>query len=284
MNKRLLKTLLALCAAFLMCFCFAWAEKYSVGDADIPATVKNLDIQWTSGRVRVVYHDGDGIHLRETARKAIPEDQRLRWQLDGDTLRVLYEKPGLRLFRLSSLEKELTLELPEGIALNAVSIEITSGEISIPALRTESLRLAATSGDIRAAAAAGTASVDVTSGDVALILSETAQSLSIHTTSGDILVAAEDADKVSVSSTSGNVEARLYALSALKINTTSGDVRLYLPEAPGFTARLHTTSGSIHHDLPLVKQGANYICGDGSGDVDVSTTSGNISLFAEERE
>ena len=68
------------------------------------------------------------------------------------------------------------------------------------------------------------------------------------------------------------------AVRALRINTTSGSVSAFLPENPGFTARLGTTSGSVDYALPLNKQESEYVCGDGSGSVDIHTTSGNIRL------
>lgn len=259
---------------------YAYAEGYAAGDAEILDTVKNLKIDWTSGRVRILYHEGQGIRLHETANQEIPEDRKMRWRLEGDTLEVAYEKPGFHLFSLASLQKELTVELPQEIALEEVRVDVTSGDIEIPALRADDLRLDMTSGNVRAAAAANTVTVEATSGDVALALPEKVGQLSIETTSGNILLNAAEANKVMLGSTSGDMKIRLTALNSLKISATSGDIALFLPEAPGFSARMKTTSGSLRYDLPLVKQGNEYTCGDGSGSVEVSTTSGDISVHA----
>jgi hypothetical protein len=47
---------------------------------------------------------------------------------------------------------------------------------------------------------------------------------------------------------------------------------------PGITAHFDTTSGKVNYDMPLVKEGSTYTCGDGSGDVKINTTSGNITV------
>ena len=331
MNKNsLLKTVSIICALILVAavvlsaanvlqlagVSYENAKKYTAGDADISGTVRNLDVDWTGGRVTVRYHNGSGLRLSETADRAIPADQRLRWWLDGDTLRVRYRKPGLHLFRFGSLQKELTLDLPEGISFDGVSIGVTSGDISISSLKTENLDLRATSGSIHTAAEAQKVSVQATSGDVALNIAEKSKELTIHTTSADILLNAGNADKIQLSSTSGDMKAAvghaaemsigstsgnvlmeigeaekvkiettsgditagLISIDSLTVHSTSGDVSLSLPEDPGFSAKLKTASGSVSYDLPLSKQGTAYVCGNGAGTLDVSTTSGNITL------
>ena len=73
---------------------------------------------------------------------------------------------------------------------------------------------------------------------------------------------------------------QIAALEKLKASSTSGSVKASLPEDPGFKANLDSTSGRITCSLPLIKQGNDYICGEGSGAVDISTTSGNITITA----
>ena len=60
-NKKLLKTLAAVCAAVLLIAAAvkwlptAFAEQYHVGDGEISATIKELKINWTSGVVHIAY-------------------------------------------------------------------------------------------------------------------------------------------------------------------------------------------------------------------------------------
>ncbi len=297
---------------------YADAGKYTAGETDISAPVSNLDVDWTAGKVILEYHGGNAVELRESSDKAISEDMKMRWWMDGDTLRVRYAKSGLRLNW--NLTKELTIRIPKNTAFRDVKICATSAGLMIPALKADTLTLSTTSGAIQAAAEAGRVTADATSGALNLQLSGHADEVHAHTTSGALSVEADDAealkasstsgtihlqgdrvkqceanatsgkvtvwlneaDRVETGSTSGSVTVRLAKFSLLKANTTSGQISAVLPEQPGFTARLSSVSGRIDYDMPLShpedrKEDA-YICGDGSAEVELGSTSGNITL------
>ena len=289
---------------------------YQIGGGTLDEPVKNLEIDWTAGKVHIAYHDKDTVEFSETAKKAISEDKQMCWRVNGDTLEIRYEKPGFKLFNFSSPEKELTVTLPEGTVLKDAKISATSADVDIPSLEAASVRLDTTSGDIAATLAAETIAVDVTSGDVAMTITEDAADLSVDATSGNIYVEGKNADKVSLDATSGNLDASFGDVSTLRaettsgkigavlgktkeirtnstsgsvniacdsletvtVDTTSGDVTLSLPTEPGFTAKLDTSSGDIGFSQALAKQGESYVCGDGSWRVTVDTTSGDIQL------
>ena len=163
---------------------YANAEKYAAGAATVEGAVKNLDIHWKDGSVKIAYHDKDTVEISETSPKAIPDKAALRWWLDGDTLRVQYAKSGF--FSFWGQKKALTVTLPEGTALTDLGIDVTSG-----------------------------------------------------------------------------------------------DVTAALPTEPGYRARVTTTSGSFNADVPLSKDGDEYLCGDGSGRVEIQVTSGDVRLTEE---
>ena len=299
-------------------FGYANAENYTPGNGKITGAVNNLDIQWINGRVHLVYHGGSGIELRETSARPISDDMQMRWWLDGDTLRVRYAKNGFRL--TVRQEKELTVALPEGIAFENVNIEATSGDLDIPALRADSLTLAVTSGNIQAVAEASKISSGAASGNINLEIGGRAEDVSVGTTSGRIRVKAEDvgvlkADstsgsilitcgqvryfkagstsgkitaeiqeggQVDLGSTSGDIQITLARFSSMKAETTSGRVTAALPSEPGFTAKLDTVSGKIDYSIPVSRNGGRFVCGDGSGQVEIGTTSGNIRLRSPE--
>lgn len=296
-------------------YSFADNGKYLSGETDITEPVRNLDVAWTAGKVTVVYQAGSTVSVRESCREALSEDRKLRWWLDGDTLRIRYMKSGLRLF--DTPEKELTLMLPEGTALKEVNIGATSGNLEIPDLTAETLRLETTSGDISAGVKAETVRLGATSGDIRaeaetahleaettsgsqdLTLKGSAETVKAGSTSGSIALRGEEARKIEAGSTSGNLimdirtlgEADLSttsggvtfqtaAFAQVKIGSTSGSVTAKLPSEPGFTAKIGTTSGSVDNSMALAKNGDSYTCGDGSGRLEIGTTSGNIRLDA----
>lgn len=279
---------------------YANAEQYTAGDTTLDGAVKHLDINWTDGSVTLAYHDKDTVEISETAPKAISEDARLRWWLDGDTLRIQYAKSGYFTFR--GQKKALTVTLPEGTELGSVDIDVTSGDVIAPELRADDILMDLTSGDVALTqvGAAKRMAISCTSGDItatvgqvdALTLSGTSshmdltldhvRDLSVSTTSGDIRVAGGEAEKAGINSTSGKIDVGLSAFDALNIDVTSGSVTAALPSAPGYRADVSTTSGHFDYTVPLSRDGNAYTCGDGSGQLHIDTTSGNVRLVEAE--
>ena len=310
-RDRMIRMISAVCAAVLICAVamtatglfqkafagYDHAEQYTAGDAEIRGMVKNLEVSWTSGKITVAYHGKDTVELRETANRALSEDQKMRWWLDGDTLRIQHCKSGLNWNW--NLDKELTITLPEGMELGDAVFALTSGDVIIPELRTEKLVMAATSGNLTAEAEAKNVQVTTTSGNQNLKLKGTAERVQMTATSGNIRMEAEEAKHIQGVSTSGDMDivaehnentqlsgtsctarVRLQETQKLSVNTTSGNVTAELPETPGFKAELNSLSGSVNTGMAMTKNGQQYICGDGSGSVRINTTSGNIQIEA----
>lgn len=290
------------------------SERYTAGDAEIKGNIRNLDVEWVSGEVNIAYHAEKTVLLNEKANRNISKDMQMRWWLDGETLRVRYAKSNFNLDRKQ--QKELTITLPKEISLEDVSISATSGDLKIPSLQAENLTLQVTSGEIEASAAVENVTCGAISGDIELNVTAPAKEITLGTTSGDITVSAEDADRLRATATSGKIEAEVddakvfhvgttsgkiraeagllekaefsstsgdirveaEKFETLVIGTTSGKVSVSLPEETGFTARMDTVSGEIRYDLPLAKKGSSFVCGDGSGKLDIDTTSGDISI------
>ena len=332
MSESVKRILIIVCAAVLIAavlyslrdvFAFAgysyeYADRYQAGGSEIAGTVRNLDIGWINGKVRLAYRSGTAVSLSETSDRPISGDMQLRWWLDGDTLRIRDAKAGFRQMMLNTQRKELTVTLPEGAALGDVAVSATSADLEIPSLQAESLILTTTSGNVIAAAAAGQIRCTSTSGDLVLTVPEDAREILTTSTSGSVRIEAQAAERLKAVSTSGNIavtagrtgtlemtstsgrlEAKAEALSAgkltstsggitvntsavdqLSVSSTSGSVTAFLPETPGFAARVKTTSGRFDYSLPLTRSGSDYVCGDGSGSVSISTTSGDVRIDA----
>ena len=313
MNRdRMIRMTAMLCAAVLLCAVivsagglivkaaagYDHAEKYTAGDAEITGKVKNLEVNWTSGKITVAYHGKDTVDLRETAKRPIDEDQKMRWWLDGDTLRIQYRKAGLNRSLGMDPEKELVLTLPEGIELESALFTLTSGDLVIPGIRTGTLQMTATSGNLDTEAEATFCMATTTSGDQHLKLQGKTERIQTSATSGNIRIEAEEAKHIQSVSTSGDMDIRagknentnlsgtsatvyirLEKMNRLSVNTTSGNVTAELPESPGFKAELHTLSGDTETGMSMKKNGNQYVCGDGSGRVQINTASGDIRIM-----
>ncbi|MBR0228611.1 MAG: DUF4097 family beta strand repeat protein [Clostridia bacterium] len=324
-SNKLLKILAALCAMVLLAAAWmtplALAEQDHVGDGETGAAIKELKINWTSGKVHIAYHSGNTILISEKITGTVSDDMRMRWRVEGDTLTIEYDQPGLRLFSLTPHEKELTVTLPERFVLEKANITATSADLDIPALYADSVKLKSTSGDIRARVTARTIKGEMTSGDMELQVMSAAEEIKLHSTSGSIILESGwDAGKTEIETTSGAIQAavkqteefkaastsgdihavlgetkkakfkstsgkilaEIARMEELEIRSTSGDVTAHLPTAPGFTARVETTGGDFQYTLPLNKEGKTYRCGDGSAKVEIHTTSGNIKITDKE--
>ncbi len=277
---------------------YANAEMYTAGNTEIAGEFRNVDINWTSGKVAVAFHSKEAAMLEESARRDLSDDEKLQWWLDGDTLRVQFSKPGIR---WDMPEKILTLTLPEGMELKKVTIHTTSGDIEIPEMKVgELLVLDATSGNIRATAETKNAEINTTSGDQQLKITGKSDILRINSTSGNIGIEAEEAAILEAASTSGSISitsddggavkansssgaiyVTLGKMNSLDIGATSGSVTAALPAEPGFTAHIDMTSGTFNSEIALTRSENDYVCGNGSVKVNIATTSGNIRL--EER-
>ena len=324
-RNKLLKILAALCAAVLLAAAWtmppAQAEQDHVGDGETSAAIKELKINWTSGKVHIAYHNGSNILISEKITGTVSDDMRMRWRVDGDTLIIDYDQPGFHLFSVIPHEKELTVTLPERFVLEKANISATSAELDIPALYADSVKLKTTSGDVRARVTArkikgemtsgamelqamraaeeielkstsgsiilesgwnaGEAEIETTSGSIQAAVKQTKE-FKASSTSGDIHAVLGETKKAKFHSTSGSILAEIASMEELDIRATSGNVTAHLPAAPGFTARVETTSGDFSHTLPLASQGKTYLCGDGSAKVEIHTTSGSVKICGTE--
>ena len=273
---------------------YANADKYTAGDTEITGKVRNLDIGWVSGKVTVAYHGKDTVSVSETSGAKLGEDQKLRWWLDGDTLRIRFAKPGIR---LSHPNKELTVALPEGTVPEEIDISVTSADTEITGLKAKTLKLGGTSGTFNASAEAEEVTAGTTSGDINLQLTgkterieaaatsgririeaEKAGEIKAGATSGDIEISAEESGRTEVDSTSAGATIRLKKLGEVSVSTVSGTAVLQVPSTPGFRAEVSTVSGRTEMKQAVTQQGNTYTCGDGSGKIHITTVSGDIRI------
>ena len=291
------------------------ADKYTAGDTTIASGVENLFVDWTAGAVNIEFHNGEEITVSETANRTLSDDEKLRWWLDGNTLRIRYSKPGIRLSLDSG--KVLTVSLPKDLVLSSADIGSTSGDLQISSLTADEIRLNSTSGNIEAYVTTPKLTAASTSGDMNLSPDEGIETVKLGSTSGSIFCALGDAREVIADSTSGGVQitsfgeidnleirttsgsvytdiakvkkmysrstsgtfnGNIVSFSEAKIDSTSGNVIVNLLPETGFTCKVSTSSGSFSSDLSLTKDGNTYTCGDGKAPLSISTSSGSIRL------
>lgn len=215
--------------------------RYTAGNTTVNGKVKTIDISWNDGQVNIGLHDGDGVIVKETSGKNLEREERLHWYLKDGTLYIKYAESGFR--STKSLDKKLTVLLPEDLALTRLTVDAVSAKTTVT--------------DV----AAGKLEIDTVSGGAKLQLRR-ADSVEINSVSGAVSIQTDDVpDRITV-------------------DTVSGGVTLRLPGDAGFEAAVDSVSGDIDGEGYTVK-GKKYVAGDRKCTVQVDTVSGNIHLYAE---
>lgn len=212
---------------------------------------------------------------------------------NGDTIRIGYNLPE-EAKRHISISYEITV--PADTTLQAGS---GSGEISVQGVRSP-VKLHTGSGDIRVQDLGPQAHVETGSGSIRAEL--VAAPFSAGTGSGEIqadLTGSGDVDVhtgsggIRIRGVSGGLRARTGSgsinadgdvKSPWQLHSGSGSIRMALSSSGGFNLDVHTSSGSIHSDLPITVQGTlgrrelrGAVRGGGPA-VEVSTGSGDVEI------
>ena len=272
------------------------ATAYSSGNAEITDRITDVEVEWAAGSVDIIYA-GDKIVLEESANRALNDENRMAWSVDGTRLVIKFTKDNV--FGSISFAKALTLTLPEEFRAQSISVSCASaamkaeylsakrlelssasGKIVVGSIDADDVEISAASGDVDIAQSGSCGELDIStaSGKVFAKLDEVSE-LGIDTASGKVNVSANVLGRAGIETASGGVSLTVFdSFDNTEIETSSGDVSLMLPKAQGFTAEIDTASGELESDLPLALKGGVYVCGDGSARLEIDTASGDITL------
>ena len=168
----------------------------------------------------------------------------------------------------------------EGLRL-AVDAQTGSGDIRLKDLGSN-LHAQTGSGNIRAESVAAPVWAQTGSGDIEAGLTGPGD-VDVHTGSGTIRVRGIKGG-VRARTGSGNVETDGSVAGPWQLHSGSGNIAMAVGSGSGFNLDVHTSSGSIHSDLPITVQGSlgkhelkGTVKG-GGPEVEVSTGSGDVEI------
>jgi len=214
-------------------------------------------------------------------------------QQNGNDIRIGYNLPEDVKHHVS-ISYEVTV--PADAAVQAHS---GSGNVSIEGVRGE-VQTQTGSGDIRLSNLGSRVHAQTGSGGIRA--QNVAAPFYAHTGSGDVDAAISGSGDVDIQTGSGTVQLRgvkggLRARTGSgnigadgsvtgpwQLHTGSGNVRMALASSGGFNLDVHTSSGSIHSDLPITVQGSlgrHELKGSvrgGGPEVEVHTGSGDVDI------
>ena len=221
-----------------------------------PARVREIEVDWLGGSVMVVLTDDDSLSFAEMAYQDVPEEQRLSYALDGDTLKIDFCRSGHLLS--SSPEKQLVLSIPRGLTLEKFEADTTAAAVNVTGLHTQTVDISTVSGGVDLAAEA--------------------YEIDISTTCG---CAAVDADfyQLDFSAVSGSLTLTMQRAAEVDAETVSGGVTIHLPPSSyGFALDFETVSGTPEIAFDANGGDGHWTYGDKASTLTVDTASGNLSL------
>lgn len=221
-----------------------------------PARVREIEVDWLGGSVMVVLTDDDSLSFAEMAYQDVPEEQRLSYALDGDTLKIDFCRSGHLLS--SSPEKQLVLSIPRGLTLEKFEADTTAAAVNVTGLHTQTVDISTVSGGVDLAAEA--------------------YEIDISTTGG---CAAVDADfyQLDFSAVSGSLTLTMQRAAEVDAETVSGGVTIHLPPSSySFALDFETVSGTPEIAFDANGGDGHWTYGDKASTLNIDTVSGNLSL------
>lgn len=274
-----------------------------------PARVREIEVDWLGGSVMVVLTDDDRLSFAEMAYQDVPEEQRLSYALDGDTLRIHFLGDAYR--GSYDGEKYLDVGLPRELVsaghFEEIKVETTDAYTIVGADVSGRIKLSTVGGDARVmGATCPTVEIETVNGSVGVV-DGTWGKIELSTVSGAIELAG-DAESAEIETASGKVDIA-GALGALDFESVSGDlilateralrldaetesgsIYLTLPAQDGFTLDYETKSGAFRSTL-TEREGALITCGDHEAyytvpaldggavsELEISTVSGTLTI------
>lgn len=221
-----------------------------------PARVREIEVDWLGGSVMVVLTDDNSLSFAEMAYQDMPEEQRLSYALDGDTLKIDFCRSGHLLS--SSPEKQLVLSIPRGLTLEKFEADTIAAAVNVTGLHTQTVDISTVSGGVDLAAEA--------------------YEIDISTTGG---CAAVDADfyQLDFSAVSGSLTLTMQRAAEVDAETVSGGVTIHLPPSSyGFALDFETVSGTPEIAFDANGGDGHWTYGDKASTLNIDTASGNLNL------
>ena len=236
---------------------YEYADKYTAGEAEIGERVNTLDVDWITGSVNVEFHDKDTILIKERSNSNISGDMQLRWRINNGVLTVKYAKSGANM--PIGMNKQLTITLPRDAQPENADIDTTTGTVTINGGRWKKIDADTTTGAVN-------------------ITADSVDDLDADITSGDISVNTAVSGRIDLDCTTGEINITADEFADIDASSISGSVTVDIPEGCGFTADLSVTTGKVKCGHEHTENGSEYVAGDGSRRIDISTTTGNIEI------
>ena len=239
-------------------------SNYTVGDGSVAVeNLTEIDLDWVDGTVTLVSCKDTYPSLTEKSENELTEGSLLRWHLSEDgKLTVKYRESSFFLGRGKNKQKDLILRVPERFAANlSIKINVSSSTVFLDGIAAKSV------------------SVESDRGNVALLSGSVLEDLSIHTTSGKILVSGVVTERFELISKKNEikVDAAVLPKDAV-IETGDKDIHVEFSDTPSISLKFNAEKGKYASDFALAETDGRLLSGDGYTKLEVTTKSGTLYL------
>ena len=225
---------------------------------DFSGDIREIEIDWVSGNIRVEPANVDSIEVSETP----VDDSRYAMVCtqNGHTLKIQYcTSNTFGDWKNLKFSKDLTVLVPKDWSGKAIKVDAASAKISVQDLTIQEVEVDTASGSSRF----DNCTVDM---------------LDIDTASGDIRFSGS-LNRLDCDSASAGIYAELENVPyEINMDTASGSVELVLPKDAGFTVNMDSMSGRVDSDFPTSVRDGKYISGDGACRIDMNSMSGKVTI------
>lgn len=233
-----------------------------IGQDTFPASaVRELEIEWAAGDIKIYPSNTDQITIREDG--LTDEKYAMVVEKKGSTLEIDYCNDAFGVgFGISfgaEIKKDLTITVPRDWVCDSLEIDAASATVEVTDL---------TIREVDFDGASGTCDFD----------NCTVDELNIDTASGDVRFVGTldildcDAASASVYAVLKNVPHRM------DMDSMSGDLELYLPDDAGFTLAMDTAAGELDTDFEIQHKDGRMVAGDGTCRISISALSGDVTI------
>ena len=202
--------------------------------------------------------------------------------VSGDELSIEILRPEITLVGFRVWKMKLDVYIPED-SLEVLRIETVSSNSAVDGLSFDDFDYKTTSGNLEGGALIGNdLKLDTTSGDISI--EDYRGDVSVNSISGDVtLKEGRQNDDIEIVTISGDVYIEQQESSNIDVETVSGEIEVNLSEEAKFYLNVRTVSGDIKNVFPIKiessgRDGLEGTVGSGEKEIEISTTSGNVSL------
>lgn len=226
------------------------------------ASIRDVEIEWAAGRIKIQPMDIADIRISEESRN---QDQNpMVWNVRNNKLFLQYSEKmdgnlGLGLVFGKEESKDLTIAVPLDWQCDSLEIDAASASLEVSGLLVREMEFDGASGQC-------------------ILDNCSVEKLDLDTASGDIKFSGT-LEQLDCDSASANILLELDNVpGSIDLDTASGDLEVVLPADAGFTVTLDAMSSEFQTDFDTTTRNGSYVAGNGRCRIDVDAMSGDVTV------